>query len=167
MLLDIKCSTVISFQIDLKYDDTRADKSVVVSVGDLVDVDFNYNGCRKLVQGRIIKLYAEGTILVVAECDVFTKYGKDYPGMCVHLVINGIYKIKATNDLIIRGDAINSNIDDYTIKFDKLEIIKQRVVPDEDEIEYGKYGNCPDCGVPLDDQNDGGNGFCKSCAHKH
>lgn len=61
MLLDIKCSTVISFQIDLKYDDTRADKSVVVSVGDLVDVHFNYNGCRKLVQGRIIKLYAEGT----------------------------------------------------------------------------------------------------------
>ena len=61
MLLDIKCSTIISFQIDLKYDDTRADKSVVVSVGDLVDVDFNYNGCRKLVQGRIIKLYAEGS----------------------------------------------------------------------------------------------------------
>jgi hypothetical protein len=61
MLLDIKCSTVLSFKIDLKYDDNRADKSVVISVGDLVDVDFNYNGCRKLVQGRIIKLYAEGT----------------------------------------------------------------------------------------------------------
>lgn len=60
MLLDIKCSTVLSFKIDLKYDDARADKSVVVSVGDLVDVDFNYNGCRKLVQGRVIRLYAEG-----------------------------------------------------------------------------------------------------------
>ena len=61
MLLDIKCSTVLSFQIDLKYDDNRADKSVIVGVGDLVDVDFNYNGCRKLIQGRVLKLYAEGT----------------------------------------------------------------------------------------------------------
>ena len=60
MLLDIKCSTVISFKIDLKYDDNRADKSVVVSVGDLVDVDFNLNGCRKLIQGRVVKIYAEG-----------------------------------------------------------------------------------------------------------
>lgn len=62
MLQDIKCSTVLSFRIDLKYDDCRADKSVVIGVGDLVDVDFNYNGCRKHnVEGRIIKLYAEGT----------------------------------------------------------------------------------------------------------
>ena len=36
------------------------------------------------------------------------------------------------------------------------------------EIErYGKYGNCPDCGTPLDDDNVGGNGFCINCAPDH
>lgn len=33
--------------------------------------------------------------------------------------------------------------------------------------QYGKYGNCPDCGTPLDDDNDGGNGFCVNCASNH
>lgn len=61
MLQDIKCSTIISFKIDLSYDDNRADKSVIIGVGDLVDVDFNYNGCRKQIQGRVLKLYAEGS----------------------------------------------------------------------------------------------------------
>lgn len=32
---------------------------------------------------------------------------------------------------------------------------------------YGKYGNCPDCGVPLDDENAGSNGFCIDCAENH
>ena len=32
---------------------------------------------------------------------------------------------------------------------------------------YGKYGNCPDCGTPLDDDNVGGNGFCINCAPDH
>lgn len=32
---------------------------------------------------------------------------------------------------------------------------------------YGEYGNCPDCGVPLDDENAGGNGFCIDCAENH
>lgn len=32
---------------------------------------------------------------------------------------------------------------------------------------YGKYGNCPDCGTPLDDNNVDGNGFCINCAPNH
>ena len=32
---------------------------------------------------------------------------------------------------------------------------------------YGRYGNCPDCGTPLDDDNVGGNGFCINCAPNH
>lgn len=32
---------------------------------------------------------------------------------------------------------------------------------------YGRYGNCPDCGTPLDDDNVGGNGFCINCAPTH
>lgn len=60
MLQDIKCSTIVSFKIDLKYDDNRANKTVEVGVGDLVDVDFNLDGCRRLIQGKVIKIYAEG-----------------------------------------------------------------------------------------------------------
>jgi hypothetical protein len=32
---------------------------------------------------------------------------------------------------------------------------------------YGIYGNCPDCGAPLNDDNVGGNGFCINCAENH
>ena len=62
MLVDIKCSAIVSLKIDLTYDDSRANKSEVVSVGDLIDVDFNYNGCRvNNVEGRVLKIYAEGS----------------------------------------------------------------------------------------------------------
>lgn len=32
---------------------------------------------------------------------------------------------------------------------------------------YGEYGNCPDCGNPLNDDNIGANGFCINCAPNH
>ena len=32
---------------------------------------------------------------------------------------------------------------------------------------YGKYGNCPYCGTPLDDDNVGENGFCINCVPNH
>nr|WP_297705293.1 PIN domain-containing protein [uncultured Butyrivibrio sp.] len=35
------------------------------------------------------------------------------------------------------------------------------------EIERGELGNCPDCGVALSIDNDGGNGFCINCAENH
>ncbi len=33
--------------------------------------------------------------------------------------------------------------------------------------EPGEFGYCPDCGTPLDIENDGGNGFCVNCAWNH
>jgi len=33
--------------------------------------------------------------------------------------------------------------------------------------EPGKLGFCPDCGTPLDVENEGGNGFCINCAWEH
>ena len=43
-----------------------------------------------------------------------------------------------------------------------------------EEMEYtdrpeppGELGYCPDCGAPLNVENDGGNGFCVNCAWNH
>lgn len=36
-----------------------------------------------------------------------------------------------------------------------------------DYFQLGELGNCPDCGCTLNYENDGGNGFCLSCALKH
>jgi hypothetical protein len=30
-----------------------------------------------------------------------------------------------------------------------------------------KYGNCPECGCPMNDDNYGGNGYCAECAPNH
>ena len=38
----------------------------------------------------------------------------------------------------------------------------------EDSFEHpGELGYCPDCGTPLNIENDGGNGFCINCAEDH
>lgn len=151
MLLDIRCSTVLSFQIDLKYDDQRADKSVVISVGDLVDVDFNYNGCRKLVQGRIIKLYAEGSdpkkwYIILDSADVYN---------------STTYKFSPMNILDItivdKADALQyiASPNDYT-NIKKIRVVKGQlqytqdgvtwlpiVIYPEDIIEDENYGIGP------------------------
>lgn len=40
---------------------------------------------------------------------------------------------------------------------------------DEDGLEYRDYSYtyCPDCGNPIGQNNEGGNGFCNNCAWKH
>ena len=131
MLLDIKCSTVISFKVDLKYDDQRADKSVIVSVGDLVDVDFNYNGLRKCIQGRVIKLYAEGTdpkkwYMIVDSADTFD---------------SSTYKFSPMNILditvIMKRDALQyiASPNDYT-NIKSLRIVKGMLQYTQDGINW-------------------------------
>ena len=45
---------------------------------------------------------------------------------------------------------------------------KQRILAAEPASSAnGEYGNCPDCGAPLNDDNDGGNGFCVACSKNH
>ena len=60
MLLDIKCSVVSSIKVALRFDD-GSKKEGILSVGDLVDIEYNSNGLRKRIYGRIINISAVGT----------------------------------------------------------------------------------------------------------
>lgn len=111
MLQEIRCSTIVSFKIDLKYDDARANKSEVVSVGDLVDVDFNYNGCRRMIQGRVIKIYAEGTdpkkwYMIVDSAEAFCSDTYKFSPMNI-LDITIIKKHDATQYIFSTNDYTN------------------------------------------------------------
>lgn len=59
MLLDIKCSTVTSIAVRLSFDDGSS-KNAVISLNDLIDVEYNFNGSRKLFQGKVISISANG-----------------------------------------------------------------------------------------------------------
>ena len=49
-----------------------------------------------------------------------------------------------------------------------LKELKYKEYNDYDyEPEIGELGNCPECGEPLNMENDGGNGFCVNCASKY
>lgn len=71
MLISNKCSAIVSIKVELTYDDGRQ-KERVLAVGDLVDIDFNYNGLIKHTIGRILKIYAEGSDpknwLIILDC---------------------------------------------------------------------------------------------------
>ena len=60
---------------------------------------------------------------------------------------------------------ISIDIDDN----DKVDILHSSIEDEYDEGEYiiGAYNTCPDCGRKINFENDGGNGFCWNCAHKH
>lgn len=60
MLMNINCSAVTSIKVNLTFDDGRS-KECIVSVGDLVDVEYNANGLRKRVEGKVVKVSAVGT----------------------------------------------------------------------------------------------------------
>ena len=60
MLLDIKCSVVSSIKVNLTFDD-RTKKEGILAIGDLVDIEYNSNGLRKRIYGRIINISAVGT----------------------------------------------------------------------------------------------------------
>ena len=60
MLLDIKCSVVSSIKVALRFDD-GSKKEGILAIGDLVDIEYNSNGLRKRVYGRIINISAVGT----------------------------------------------------------------------------------------------------------
>lgn len=59
MLMDIKCSMVPSIKVQLRFDD-HSEKYALVSVGDLVWAQYNANGCRKTIEGKVIKVCAYG-----------------------------------------------------------------------------------------------------------
>jgi hypothetical protein len=59
MLMDIKCSMVPSIKVHLRFDD-HSEKCALVSIGDLIWVQYNANGCRKTIEGKVIKVCAYG-----------------------------------------------------------------------------------------------------------
>lgn len=60
MLMDIRCSAVASIKVNLTFDDGNS-KECVIGTGDLIDVEYNANGLRKRIEGRVIKVSAVGT----------------------------------------------------------------------------------------------------------
>ncbi len=47
------------------------------------------------------------------------------------------------------------------------EIIEYQLTEHNDDLREPFYNICPDCGREIGLHNDGGNGFCIDCAHKH
>lgn len=60
MLLSINCSVVSSVKVSLIFDD-GAKKEDIISIGDLVDIEYNSNGLRKRIYGRVINISVNGT----------------------------------------------------------------------------------------------------------
>ena len=58
--MNIKCSAMASIKVNLEFDD-QSKKERVVSIGDLIDVEFNANGLRKRVDGKVLNISTVGT----------------------------------------------------------------------------------------------------------
>ena len=59
MLMDIKCSAVSSVLVNLTFDDQH-NKERLIAIGDLIDVEYNANGLRKHIIGKILKISTVG-----------------------------------------------------------------------------------------------------------
>ena len=60
MLMNIKCSAMTSIKVNLEFDD-NSKKERKISIGDLIDVEFNANGLRKRVEGKVLSISAVGS----------------------------------------------------------------------------------------------------------
>lgn len=56
-LMNIECSVIESLKIALTFDDNKV-KEREIAVGDLCSFEFNKNGRRKMIEGKIIKICA-------------------------------------------------------------------------------------------------------------
>lgn len=63
-------------------------------------------------------------------------------------------------------DDIQGSIDLEVEDADEVEVLHSSMDNYYDECP-GSYTTCPDCGCKINFENDGGNGFCIECAHKH
>lgn len=59
MVMDVKCSAVTSIQVVVTFDDgTKKDR--LIAIGDIVDIEYNSNGLRKAIEGKVLKISAVG-----------------------------------------------------------------------------------------------------------
>lgn len=75
MLMNIKCSAMTSIKVNLEFDD-NSKKERKISIGDLIDVEFNANGLRKRVEGKVLSISAvrsdpKGWYIIVDGSDDF------------------------------------------------------------------------------------------------
>lgn len=94
--------------------------------------------------------------------EVILSYGTNH-------LFSGSITVEREREANIFIDFEDSNsFDTAKIVAGKLQEISYEENFSDPEFErYGRYGNCPDCGTPLDDDNVGGNGFCINCAPNH
>lgn len=141
MLLDIKCSTVVSIKVNLRFEDNTT-KERVIGLGDLIDVEFNSNGLRRSIEGRVVKLYTEGTdpkkwyIIVDSADDFESKQYRFSPMNILDLEVvqkhDATQYIYSTNDYtniqglrIVKGriQYTQNGHDWYPVKLDPRDII--------------------------------------------
>lgn len=82
----------------------------------------------------------------------------------------GVITVEVEREADIFIDFEDSDVFDEThIANGKLKETYYEELFDDPQYEqmYGIYGNCPDCGEPLNDDNVGGNGFCINCTPNH
>lgn len=59
MLMDIKCSVVSSIKVCLTYDNESYTEQII-SIDDLIEVEYNANGLRKHACGKVLAISANG-----------------------------------------------------------------------------------------------------------
>ena len=110
MLLKNACSSIISIKVDLTFDDGRT-KSRVISLFDFVDITYNKNGCIRRIEGKVIKISAEGAdpkkwyIIVDGSEDFETTQARFSPANILDLEI--IKKYDATQFIYSTNDYTN------------------------------------------------------------
>ena len=150
MLLKNTCSCITSIEVTLTFDDDRV-KVRTISINDFIDVEYNKNGCRQEITGRVIKISAEGTdpkkwyIIVDGSEDYATTQAKFSPANILDIEIiskaDALQYIYSTNDYTnIKGMRIVKGRLQYTqdgrnwlpIFIDTRDIIK--------DADYGPVG---------------------------
>lgn len=61
MLMNIENSVSQSIKISLTFDNNKT-KRCEISVGDICSFEFNKNGRRKIIEGKVIKIFASDTV---------------------------------------------------------------------------------------------------------
>jgi len=74
-----------------------------------------------------------------------------------------IVEVEREADIYLDFESDNDFISATIISSD----LSETYFHDNWDILPGELGYCPDCGSPLDSENDGGNGFCIDCAPRH
>lgn len=157
MLLDIKCKAVTSVAVHLKFDDNTT-KDVVIAHDDLIDVEFNQNGLRKRMQGKVICIKAIGpdpkawSIIVDGSDDFESTKARFSPMNILDVVIlkkaDATKYIETPNDYtgitglrIVRG-RLQYTVDGYN--WSDIRMHHHNIIEDEE-------GTVPDTNIKSDD----------------